>query len=453
MLQAIQIHIHRFFTKGHERSLKAKRNIVRSVLIKGGSVVISLMLIPLTINYVNPTQYGIWLTLSSLITWAALFDMGLGNGLKNKLTELIALNDLPKARSYVSSAYAILFVISALLFLVFWLINPYLNWHGILNAGPNTGYSLNRLVLLVFAFFCVQFVLQLINTVLTADQQPAKTGMLTLAGQVLTFIAIWFLARFTQGSLIYLVLAFAGIPLLVLLGGSIWFYSGPYKAIAPSFKLMNYTYARKLLATGSTFFIIQIAALVMYESDNIVITQLFGPKEVTTFNIAYKLFSIVLMFFVIVITPFWSAFTEAYTKGDMEWIKNAIDKANKLWLGLSICSVILMIMSPLLYKLWLGNTVIVPATLSIAMCLYSVAYMGQAINVQLINGTGKVKLQLYLGIIATVVNIPMSIFLAHRIGLAGVTLSNTILFIVTGIFFSIQTKKIINQTAKGIFNA
>jgi O-antigen/teichoic acid export membrane protein len=453
MLQAVQLYIFRFFNKGHERSIKARRNIIMSLIIKGGSVIISLLLIPLTINYVNPAQYGIWLTLSSLITWVALFDLGLGSGLKNKLAEFIALDDMDSARSYVSSAYAMLVVISVALFLIFFPVNAHLNWNGILNTGNAKNDGLNNLVLLIFGFFCMQFVLQLINTVLTANQEPAKTGIINFTGQLLTFIAILFLAKYTKGSLTLLVWSFAGIPLLILLCASIWLYSHNYKAVAPAFKLVKLSSAKKLLATGSTFFIIQIGALVMYESDNIVITRLFGPQQVTTFNIAYKLFSVILMFFVIAITPLWSAFTEAYTKKDFEWIKNTIATANKMWFALSICAVLLLLLSPWLYNLWLGKTVIVPIGLSVAMCVYCVAFIWQAIHVQLINGTGKIRLQLYLGIFAMLLNIPLSVFLGKRIGLAGITWSNTIFFVIMGILYSIQTKKIINRTATGIFNA
>ncbi|MDN5288729.1 MAG: hypothetical protein JWR38_5003 [Mucilaginibacter sp.] len=453
MLQVIQSNLHRFFTKGHERSLKTKKNIVKSVLLKGGSVVISLMLIPLTIRYVNPTQYGIWLTLSSIITWAGLFDMGLGNGLRNKLATMISLGDVSAAKSYVSSTYALLFIISTVMFALFYFINPYIKWQQILNAPGTEGNYLSMVVLVVFAFFCFQFVIQLINNVLTANQAPANVAFLNLIGQVLSLIAVLFLIRYKQGALMDVVLIIAGLPLLVLLAGSVWYYSGSYKSLAPSFNYINWGCAKELLGVGGGFFIIQINALVLYETDNIVITQLFGPSEVTTFNVAYKLFSIVLMFFVIVINPFWSAFTEAYTKNDLEWIKNAVIKINKLWMVLSFCSVCLLVLSPWLYNLWLGKSITVPISLSIAMCLYTITIIWQAIHVQLLNGIGKIKLQLYLGIIGSIVNIPMSVFLGKWIGVAGVTLSNVILFIVMGVVFSIQTKKIINKTATGIFNA
>jgi O-antigen/teichoic acid export membrane protein len=452
MLQALTINISRFFNKGHERSVRARKNIFRSVLLKVGSVAITLVLVPLTIRYVNPTQYGIWLTLSSLITWAALFDMGLGNGLKNKLAEAIALNQTEKGRVYISSTYAIMAVIGVLMFAVFYFVNPFIKWTSVLNVPDDGSGYLNQVVLIIFAFFCFQFVVQLINTVYAANQAPAKTAQLNLVGQVCSLIAILLLIKFLPGSLTWLVMVMAGVPLLVMLGGSMLAFKGDYRSLAPAISVINIKSARQMLSVGSTFFIIQICALVMYESDNMVITQLFGPKEVTTFNIAYRLFSVVLMFFVVVITPFWSAFTEAFTKNEFEWIKNALTRINKLWLALSVCTIALTAISPWVYQIWVGKSVSVPFSLSIAMCIYIITLIYQAIRVQFLNGIGKIKLQLYLGIGTSIINIPLSILLGKWIGVAGIPLANAIIFVIMGIVFSAQTNRIINRTATGIFN-
>ena len=42
---------------------------------------------PLTIDFVNPTQYGIWLTLSSLLAWFSFFDIGLSLGFRNRFAQ------------------------------------------------------------------------------------------------------------------------------------------------------------------------------------------------------------------------------------------------------------------------------------------------------------------------------------------------------------------------------
>src|SRR5512137_2137737 len=91
------------FRRGEERSVKAKKNILYAVVIKGISIAISLVLVPLTLHYVNPTQYGIWLTLSSIIAWFGFFDIGFGNGLRNKFAEAKAKGDHELARTYVST--------------------------------------------------------------------------------------------------------------------------------------------------------------------------------------------------------------------------------------------------------------------------------------------------------------------------------------------------------------
>lgn len=73
--------------------------------------------------------------MSSIIGWFGFFDIGLGNGLRNRLAEALAKEDLKLARIYVSTTYAILSLIILGVLLLFYLVNPLLNWNKILNAG------------------------------------------------------------------------------------------------------------------------------------------------------------------------------------------------------------------------------------------------------------------------------------------------------------------------------
>jgi len=451
MFKKIQLQFNTFFSEGHSRTLLAKKNIATSFLIKGGSIVVGLLLVPMTINYVNSTQYGIWLTLSSIISWFSFFDIGLGNGLKNKLAETNALGQNEKSQIYVSTTYGILSIISLLVFFIFLCFNPFLNWAKILNTTNYDGQSLNDVALIVVGFFCISFVFQLINTILTANHKPAIASLIGFVGSFFSLVVVFLLTKSTDSSLINLVLVLAGIPLIVQILYTIFLFKTRLKIISPKFKLIDFKYAKELLSIGGVFFIIQIGALVLFQTDNIVITQLFGPKEVTTFNIAYKLFSVIIMIFTIIITPFWSAFTDAYAKNDLEWMQSVINKMQKYWLLLIAITIFLLILSPLIFKLWLGDSVKIPFSLSIAMTVYVIAYAWQTIHVFLLNGIGKIRLQLYLVVLSAVVNIPLAIILGNKIGLAGITLSNALLFIIMGIIFSAQCKKILNKSASGIW--
>lgn len=447
-LAYIKSHVNR----GHTRSIRAKKNIIASLLIKGISIAISLVLVPLTINYVNTSKYGVWLTLSSIVGWFSFFDIGFGHGLRNKFTEAVAKGEEELARIYVSTTYAVLGIIISLVLVFFFCINPYLNWARILNTSPEMAQELSLLARIVFVLFCLQFVFQLVSTVLTANHEPAKASFFTLLGSFFTLAIIFILTKTTQGNLVYLGFVLSGAPVLVFIASTLWYYNHDYKKYAPSLRFVRFSFARPLLSLGGKFFIIQIGALVLFQTDNIIITQLFGPNQVTVFNVTYKLFSVISMVFMIIMSPFWSAFTEAYTKGDIEWIRSILVKMQKFWVLLCAGSILLLAVSPFIFRIWLHNTVQVPLSLSLAMSLYVSGYTWLTLYCFLLNGIGKIRVQLYLYLVSIFINIPMAILFSKIFGLAGVTLSNLLIFVVMGVMLWVQCRKILHHSASGIWD-
>ena len=168
--------------QGQERTVKAKKNIIGSFFLKGSSIIISIVMVPLAINYVNVSQYGIWLTLSSIVVWFSFFDIGLTQGLRNKFAEAVAKGDTELAQIYVSTTYAILTIICTLLWAIFLVVNQYLDWSKILNVSESMRGEVSILALMVFSYFCLQFVIRIINTLLIANQQPALSSLLTVLG-------------------------------------------------------------------------------------------------------------------------------------------------------------------------------------------------------------------------------------------------------------------------------
>jgi O-antigen/teichoic acid export membrane protein len=437
--------------KGQERSVKAKKNILAAFLIKGGSIIISLFLVPLTIHYISPDRYGIWITLSSIIGWFGFFDIGFGNGLRNKFAESIANGEVEKARIYVSTTYAVLTIIVVIVLGIFFSINPFLNWSKILNAPSNMAGELSTLAMIVFVFFCLQFVLQLITTVLTADQQPAKASLFNFYGSLFSILLIYILTRTTSGNLIYLGAVLGFIPVAVLIVSSIWFYSRKYKKFAPSLKHVRFSYARDLMTLGVKFFLLQVAGIVLYQTSNIIIAQLFGAAEVTPYNIAYKYFTIIPMILGIILSPFWSAYTEAWIKGDVAWIKKSLNKLKLIWMSLSVLAIIMLLFSNFVYRMWVGKEIMIPFGVSAVIAVYFIINTWNGIYCVFLNGVGKIRLQLYTGILDMVIHIPLAIYLGKKFGVAGVVLSLVILCGLNMIWTIMQYNKIINNKATGIW--
>jgi len=437
---------------GHERSVKAKKNILGLLAIKGGSIVIGFIMVPLTIGYINPTRYGIWLTLSSIVAWLSYFDIGFGHGLRNKFAEALAKDEVEEARIFVSTTYFSLSLIMGAILILFLAVNPFLNWATILNSPADMENELGILALLVVSFFCIQFVLKLVTTVMTANHEPAKASLLQTLGSLLALIIVFVLTKTTSGNLLYLGITLSAAPVVIICIASIWLYSSTYKKFAPSIHFFRIKYVKELMSLGAQFFIINIAVLLMLSTDNIVITQLLGPEEVTVFNVTYKLFTMISMIYILIVTPLWSAYTEAYTKGDFGWIKSTLKATKKTWLILTGCTLVLLAISPWFFKIWLGDKVSVPFTLSLAMSTYVISYIWLNIYTFLLNGIGKIRVQLYVSVIAGLLYIPLVIYLGKIWGLIGITLLSTVVFIVLGAIYSIQVRKILNNKAEGIWN-
>ncbi|MCU0473448.1 MAG: MATE family efflux transporter [Bacteroidales bacterium] len=443
-----------FIGRGHVRSIKAKKNILGTFIIKSCSIVISMILVPLTINYINPSRYGIWLTLSSIVAWFSFFDIGLTQGLRNKFAEAKAVGDDAIAQAYVSTTYAILCIIFFSVWLIFLIINPYLNWNKILNISEVGQSEISFLVIIVFTYFCLSFVFRMICTILTADQQPAKASFIDLLGQLISLIIVFILVKTTEGSLIRLGYALCISPLLVLIFSHIILFNGKYKQYRPAIFKVNFKYAKGLFNLGLIFFVIQIAGVVQYQTANIIIAQNFSTVDVTLYNIVYKYFGALNMVFVIFLTPFWSASTEAYIKNDISWIKNGIKKYNQFNLLLVLIGTIMLISSGTVYRLWLGEgKVDIPFSLSFwGFLFFNILIFGSK-YVYFLNSINALRIQFLACLISPFLYVAFAIILVkyYEMGVYSLFIASILANFNGFILAPIQYYQVINKNKNGIW--
>ena len=446
-------YLKKLFLKGNDRSVKAKKNILGSFFFKAGSVSMSLIIVPLTLHYLDASKYGIWLTLISIVGWIEFFDVGLGNGLRNKLSEALVKEDQILAKRYVSTTYALAILIITFLFILFLIVNPFINWSVLLNTSKELNSELKILTLIVATVFSLRFILQLINTIFMANQRPALYNFSNFVSNFLSLIVIYILTLTSKGSLIYLSITLGFYP-LVLIILSIIFFKKDYRGFKPEYKFIDFKLAKELTSLGLKFFIIQISSLILFSTDNIIIAHLFGPAEVTSYFIAYKYFGITAFIFAVINAPFWSAYTEAYQKGDIQWIRNINTKLKKIWLLMTAIGLILLLISNYIYEFWVGKDIYIPYLLSIGMFLYFAEHDLASIYLSFVNGIGKLKLQLVFAIAGGILNIPLSIFFAKilGIGVTGVILATFVCLLHGPTIIMLQYKRLINGTAVGIWN-
>lgn len=399
-------------SKGHHRSVKAKKNIIASFFLRGISIAVSLIVVPITIDYIDKSRYGIWLTISSIVAWFSFFDIGLSQGLRNKFAAAKANGDDELAQSYVSTTYAILAIIFTVVWGIFMVVNFFLDWSKILHLPPEYGAQVSTLAVIVFTYFCLQFIFKIINTLILANQEPAKASLIDVVGQVLSLVFIFILVKTTSGSLVKLGIALCLAPLLTLLVANFYFFRGVFKKYRPRISKVNFSYAKGLFNLGMAFFVIQIAAIIQYQTANFIIARNFSTADVTSYNIVFKYFGILNMVSVIFLTPFWSASTEAYVKNDIAWIRNAIRKYNRLNILLIITGSVMLVFSAFIYRAWLGKgTVQIDFSLSLWGFIYFSLMTFTAKYVYFLNGINALRLQFIASLFSPFLYIGVTILL------------------------------------------
>lgn len=436
-----------------ERSRKASISIVLSFVARGVTILTQLLIVPMTINYVNPTQYGIWLTLSSIIAWIGFFDLGFGNGMRNKVAEAKAKGNIELARQYVSTTYFTIGTIVISLLVIVQAINLFISWPAVLKVDASYTEELRKVFSILTAFFCLNMVVKLFNSLLTADQKPWIVSCIGVVGQILSLAVIYILTKVSDGSMVSLATFYSGIPTLVILFVSAYAYRfTAYKQYAPRFKYVRKGLVKDVMSIGIQFFIIYLCLLAIFQIINIVISRELGPDAVTEYNIAYKYFNIAYSVIIIILSPFWSAFTEAYHKHDVRWMKKAKRMLEIVWLC-EVASVVLMIIiAPWFYKVWIGDSVSVGTVLTIGMAFFILSQSIGAVYMNLINGIGTIRLQLIVYIIFALISWPIMLFACRNFGLVGILAAPTIVYTVQAILGKVQIEKILSGTNKGIWS-
>lgn len=190
--------------------------------------------------------------------------------------------------------------------------------------------------------------------------------------------------------------------------------------------------------------------LAMFTVDSLLITHFWGPATNTPFSIANKIFNTGYSIFAAFTVPYWSGTTAAIEENNSRWIKQSIKKVVKVfWVFLCGYFGVMVIFKPVV-NLWLGKALNYQYGLILVMAIFYTLYSILNIECQFINGSGKINVQMYVYIVAGVLNIPFSIFLGAKCGLSalGIRLATLILVAVMDIIFGINLHYIIKKIGK-----
>lgn len=425
-------------------------NSASSVLLKGFSIFVNLLMVPLCLRAVSEKEYGLVLTITAIVNWIVFFDVGIGNGLRNKLSEALALGNMELGRRYVSTAFYYITIIFCGVLVLYSLIHPLLDWYTLLNIRPAEVSGLSGCIYLVVAVFILRFILQLVCVVLLADQKVYLNDAIMPVSNFISLGIIFLLYLAGKADFRSLMLSISITPVFVLLVCNLLVFRGRYAVLKPSLKLVDHRLRDELLNLGYKFFLLQICGLIIFSTSEFMIARLLGTEQVTVFNIVSRYYGIVFLLSNMVMASLWSAFSNAWFQNDVSWIVRVIKKMHLVNAAFLVLNIFLFFGFKPLSQLWLGRELLISNFLALALIIYNAQMVFNNIFALFLNSIGKLNLQLLSGLIGAVINIPLTIFLVRytNLGLASVCLANIISLLPGSVLTSAQTYQILK--AKGV---
>lgn len=436
----------------NQRTVNVIKNTLMSAGMKVVSLLCSLVMVPLTINYLNTENYGIWMAMTSVLYWFVFFDVGLGNGMRNYLAEAWSLGDYGKARSYFSTAIFILAFIAMLIGIISVPLIYFANLNELFNVYSIEGLQLSNVLMIAVFFSLLQFVVKNVGMVYIAMQKYAANEFILFLSNIIIVIAIYVLTKTVPANLGLVVAVFTGVPVVMFVLSAIPLLR-KYPQLTPSIRSIDFDSAKRIVSKGVGFFIIQITScLVIFGSANVLISHYCGPEDVTVYNIAYKYFNVLVIGYTIVISPLWNAYTDAAAKGDYSWIRNIFRKSLFLWGASVLGGVIALLCSSWFFEIWIGDTVSVPFVVSACVLAYVCLFNLNNCVTYLINGLNKIKVQIITSVAVTVLYLITVFCIKGMYGIVGISLSMVMAYLLMSSVHIYQCHKLISKTAKGIWN-
>ncbi|MEY8338003.1 hypothetical protein AALB16_08215 [Lachnospiraceae bacterium 62-35] len=397
-----------------------KINIILNIVFKLLTIALALISVNAYLKYLGNRNYGLWITISSISSWAAIGDLGIGNGLRNQLAKAYSDNDIIKQNELIEASLSTMLKLSGVIFVVLTFITEVMICLSMFQP------SIRWIMYITNLFMCINFILGIVKSIAYAYQESWMASFSQFNIYLLGIIFVYTLIFFKQNTNL-LLFAFlngcsgiiANIILLVQLKCK---YNIPIRIK----KNVSTPIINSILSLGLQFFVLQLSCLILYSTDNVIINTIIGSNAVTKYSIITRIYTTGDGLFSILLISMWSAVTYQWEKKNYVWIRDKVRNMLIMWLLYSGGVVVVSILLNRIVNIWLGNSAIVYERNVITLfAFYNIAGAFGSIFVNVANGIGVIQLQMILAAIEAVINIPLSIFFARNceMGILGVKLA------------------------------
>lgn len=420
---------------GHRNhGMRRYQRLGQTVLVTLGSKLAAfattLLAVPLTVGYLGPERYGAWATLSTLLTWLTLMDLGVGSALTNALAEAYGQERRAEARSSVATVFWLLVAVAAALGGAAAICWPLLNWAEILGiSSAQARAEAPVAAAMALAMALVALPLSVIPRIHGAYQEGMISQAWAALGSLLG-LALLAAAAASRAGLPTLVLALGGPPLAAQALNGAWLFLAHKPWLRPWPPAVVWAVATRLAGPSLLFTLIQLETLVFYQTDNLLIARLLGADQVTPYSVTYRLFWFTLVPHTLVAQALWPAYAEALARGDLSWVRRTFwaSLAGSLLL-VAPTLLVLTLYGQELVRLWAGPAAVPPREMLAWMAAWVLIEALFLPIGALLNGAGRLFWQTLYSLVTVVANLALSAALIQSWGITGAIAGTVIAYL------------------------
>jgi O-antigen/teichoic acid export membrane protein len=413
------------------RITQARLSGITTLTVKGITTIASIATIPLLLKYLGVERFGIWLILNMFLNWISIADLGLSNSLTNVLAIAEAKGDRTLARKSVSSTVLLMTMLSMLILVLMSCIYPFVEWEKLFNVSSSeAGKDIGASIIVCFILFVLRLTLSIPGFIYRAYQEGFIYQLWCGLGSVLSVLFL-VVSINSHASLPWLIASFWGTLLLGDIFAGIYLFTFQRPWLSPNLKYFDWSSASSLFKMGFQFWIAQFCAILVFQTDLIIVDRLFGTAEVSIYGITLRLFSVILQVATAFTMPLWPAYCDAFSRLDMHWMTKTLKRS--LWWNFifSISSgTFLIVFSTQIFMVLANNNVSPSLGLMLAMLFTTVTNNIAQSVAALVNGIGDLKIQSFVAPISAFANLGLSIVLGLWLGVSGVAWATGICIVI-----------------------
>ena len=411
--------------RSHERYRRIVLSTGASIVGRGISALVALLMIPIAIAYLGTEQYGLWATISSLTPWVMLFDLGLVSGLVIPISEAHGRNDRNAARGYFSTAFFSLTAVAALLALGLSIALPLVSWQRVFAVGSSVAPSIvTASVGVALVFVIITLPLGVVPQMYAGYQKAYVGTAFATLGSVVSLLALVAAVRL-GGSLAAVVAAASCAGALAGLANLVYLLSREMPWLRPGLSHVSTRALRRLRATSLPLYLFQLGALLVNQSQQLVLARRAGLTVVAEYDLLFRLYVLTMSLILVSTQSFFPSFRESFERGEISWMRRTFWRMVRLRMSLAAAAAVALVAGGnLAFRLWLHQPQFqYSRSVWLLLGMFILVVVWQSSFGELLTALDRIWPQVAIALIQGMLTVVLTAVLGWRFGVAGALLA------------------------------